>query len=49
MTQHFVLTYDIREVFKKKNGYKAVRLTAWVEKYRYPPLPRSGQEKVNKF
>ena len=27
---------------QKKNGKKAVRLTAWVD----PPLPRSGQENV---
>ena len=33
---------QIREVFKKKNGKKAVRLIAWVD----PPLPRSGQENV---
>ena len=34
----------LREVIKKKNGKKAVRLTAWVD----PPLPlpRSGQENV---
>ena len=30
---------------QKKNAFKAVRLTAWVD----PPLPRSGQEKVKKF
>ena len=34
----------LREVFKK-NAYKAVRLTAWVD----PPLPRSGQENVKIF
>ena len=27
---------------QKKNVYKALRLTAWVD----PPLPRSGQENV---
>ena len=29
------ISIRVREVFKKKNAYKAVRLTAWVD----PPLP----------
>ena len=37
-----VVAMTVREVIKKKNGKKAVRLTAWVD----PPLPRSGQENV---
>ena len=38
------LTQYLREVIKK-NGKKAVRLTAWVD----PPLPQSGQENVKIF
>ena len=41
-TQNFLKIFSKGSIQKKKNVYKAVRLTAWVD----PPLPRSGQENV---
>ena len=36
-----ILSSNVREVIKKKNSYKAVRLTAWVDPP--PPPKRSGK------